>query len=237
MLSRLSLFLGFVFCLSPAVIAAAAERPVVVELFTSEGCSSCPPADTYLTELSQGRPDVLPLAFHVTYWDSLGWKDPFSLAAATDRQVGYAARFGGRPYTPEAVIDGAIGVVGSDRDGMGAALRNSKNEGRTAASVSVRRRQGGQLSIEVGPGNGSGRVLLIGFDHEHRTAVARGENSGRTLIESNVVRSIRPVGEWSGAPLQISEPFPAAQDIAILLEAPDGRIIGASRLAAITSRL
>jgi hypothetical protein len=236
MLWRLSLFLGFVFCLLPAAVtAAAAERPVVVELFTSEGCSSCPPADNYLTELSQGRPDVLPLAFHITYWDSLGWKDPFSLAAATDRQVRYAARLGGRPYTPEAVIDGAIGVVGSDHSEVGAAIRKSKSEGRTAASISARR-QGGQLSIEVGPGNGSGRVLLIGFDHEHRTAVARGENSGRTLIESNVVRSIRPVGEWSGAPLQISEPFPAAQDVAILLEAPDGRIIGASRLAAITSK-
>ena len=82
-MSRLLVSLGFVALLSPAV---AAERPVVVELFTSQGCSSCPPADAYLIELSKGRRDVLPLAFHVTYWDQLGWKDPFSLPSATERR-------------------------------------------------------------------------------------------------------------------------------------------------------
>jgi hypothetical protein len=230
MLSRLSLFAGFVLSLLPAATAAAAERPTVVELFTSEGCSSCPPADAYLTELSRGRPDVLPLAFHVTYWDSFGWKDPFSLDAATERQLRYAARFSDRPFTPEAVVDGAIGTVGSRRGEVESAIQKSKSDGRTAASISVRR-QNGQLSIEIGPGSGTGRILLIGFDHEHRTDVQRGENGGRTLIESNVVRSIRTAAQWSGKPLQISEPFPdGAQDVAILLEAPDGGIIGASRL-------
>jgi hypothetical protein len=95
---------------------AAQPRPVVVELFTSQGCSSCPPADRFLSELSDTRSDVLPLAFHVTYWNQLGWKDPFSLDAATERQAQYGRRFGDGSYTPEMVIDGKTGVVGSDRE-------------------------------------------------------------------------------------------------------------------------
>jgi hypothetical protein len=96
--------------------AAAADRPVVVELFTSQGCSSCPPANAFLNELSKQRSDVLALAFHVTYWDYLGWKDPFSLQTATDRQARYGQRFGDGSYTPEIVVDGGTGLVGSYRN-------------------------------------------------------------------------------------------------------------------------
>ena len=227
MLPRL-LPLGLALALLPVPAAFAAGRPVVVELFTSEGCSSCPPADAYLTDLSRSRADVLPLAFHVTYWNSLGWRDPYSLEAATQRQGRYGERFGDGSYTPEIVVDGAQGLVGSRRGEAGAAIQRAKGNA-TAASIAVSR-GGGQVSIDVGAGHGSGRVLLIGFDPQHTTAVGRGENSGRTLLESNIVRSIRSVGEWSGAPLQISEPVPAGQDIAVLLEAPDGRIVGATRL-------
>ncbi len=109
------LFLSALAALFPQ-FATAAERPVVVELFTSQGCSSCPPANAYLNELSKGPSDVLALAFHVTYWDYLGWKDPFSLKVATDRQERYGRRFGDGSYTPEIVVDGSIGLVGSYRD-------------------------------------------------------------------------------------------------------------------------
>ena len=88
------------------------------------------------------------------------------------------------------------------------------------------------MSIEVGTGSGNGRILLIGFDHEHTTAIPRGENGGRTLTEANVVRSIRSVGQWSGAALRLNERFPEGQDVAVVLEAADGRIIGAGRLGA-----
>jgi hypothetical protein len=226
--SRFALSLGLITGLSPAA-SLAAERPVVVELFTSQGCSSCPPANAYLNELSKQRRDVLALAFHVTYWDRLGWKDPFSLQAATQRQDVYGRRFGDGSYTPEIVVDGAAGMVGSARGDVGSAIENAKRNGRTAAAVSVTR-SGEQVSIQVGAGSGSGRILLIGFDHEHTTPIGRGENSGHTLTEANVVRSIRSVGQWSGTPLRISEPFPEGQDVAVVLEAPDGRIIGASRL-------
>jgi hypothetical protein len=229
MLSRLLLSIGLAAGLLPAA-AFTAERPIVVELFTSQGCSSCPPANAYLNELSKSRADLLPLAFHVTYWDHLGWKDPFSLEAATARQDRYGRRFGDGAYTPEIVVDGAFGTVGSHRSDVGAAIEKARQQNRTAADVSVTRSSNG-VSITVGSGAGSGKVLLIGFDHEHVTAIGRGENSGRTLPESNVVRSIRSVGQWSGAPLKIDEAFPAGQDAAVVLEAPDGQIIGASRLA------
>ena len=228
MLSRFAMSVGLIAGLSP-VAAIAAERPVVVELFTSQGCSSCPPANAYLNELSRDRRDVLALAFHVTYWDRLGWKDPFSLPAATQRQDQYGHRFGDGSYTPEMVVDGAAGMVGSDRGDVGSAIENAKRNSRTAAAVSVIK-NGEQVSIQVGSGSGDAKVLLIGFDHEHTTPIGRGENSGRTLTEANVVRSIRPVGQWSGTSLRISEPFPEGQDVAVVLEAPDGQIIGASRL-------
>ncbi len=229
MLSRFVMSLGLIAGLSP-VAAIAAERPVVVELFTSQGCSSCPPANAYLNELSRDRRDVLPLAFHVTYWDRLGWKDPFSLPAATQRQDRYGHRFGDGSYTPEMVVDGAASMVGSDRGDVGSAIENAKRRNQTAAAVRVTR-NGEQVSIQVDSGSGAAKVLLIGFDHEHTTAIGRGENSGRTLTEANVVRSIRSVGQWSGTPLRLSEPFPEGQDVAVVLEAPDGQIIGASRLA------
>ena len=230
MFSRLVLSLGLLAGVSPAVTHAT-ERPVVVELFTSQGCSSCPPANAYLNELSKGRPDVLALAFHVTYWDRLGWKDPFSLETATDRQSVYGRRFGDGSYTPEIVVDGAVSAVGSDRSEVGSAIEAAKRQGQTAAAVVVTK-NGEQVAIEVGAGSGQGRVLLIGFDHEHVTPIHRGENSGRTLTEANVVRSIRTVGQWSGAALRVNERFPEGQDVAVVIEAPDGRIIGASRLGA-----
>src|ERR1700722_9292071 len=121
MFSRFVMSLGLIASLSP-VASLAAERPVVVELFTSQGCSSCPPANAYLNELSKGRRDVLALAFHVTYWDRLGWKDPFSMEAATDRQDRYGHRFGDGSYTPEIVIDGMVGLVGSHRGEVNAAI-------------------------------------------------------------------------------------------------------------------
>ncbi|MGY4173480.1 DUF1223 domain-containing protein [Bradyrhizobium sp. USDA 4529] len=210
-------------------MASAAERPVVVELFTSQGCSSCPPANAFLNEMTKGRSDVLPLAFHVTYWDRLGWKDPFSLEAATSRQDRYGRRFGDGSYTPEMVVDGGVGLVGSRRNEVNAAIDQAKREQTTVADVRIRR-DGGNVVIQVGSGSGFGRILLIGFDHEHITKIGRGENGGRTLAEANVVRSIRPVADWSGKPMQINERFPEGEDVAAVIESSDGHIVGAARL-------
>src|SRR5882724_2208411 len=151
---RFLIRLAFAIGLAP-VATNAAERPVVVELFTSQGCSSCPPANAYLNEMVRGRRDVLALGFHVTYWDRLGWKDPFSLAAATERQARYGQRFGDGSYTPEIVVDGATSHVGSHRDDVGSAIELAKQDSRTAAAVSVTK-DGDQLAVEIGSGAGRG---------------------------------------------------------------------------------
>ena len=226
---RIPVFFGLVLGLWPA-LASAGERPVIVELFTSQGCSSCPPANAFLNQMSKERADVLPLAFHVTYWDRLGWKDPFSLEAATIRQDHYGHRFGDGSYTPEMVVDGQVGLVGSDRDKVNAAIERAKHGQHPGADVRVGK-VGENVAIKIGAGNGKGKVLLIGFDHEHTTKIGRGENGGRTLAESNVVRSIRTVGEWSGKPLEINQQFPEGQDVAVVVESSDGGIIGAARLS------
>jgi hypothetical protein len=229
MAARIPALFGIALSFLPT-IALAGERPIVVELFTSQGCSSCPPANAFLNEMSKGRADVLPLAFHVTYWDRLGWKDPFSFEAATTRQARYGHRFGDGSYTPEIVVDGSVGLVGSYRDEVNAAIERAKRDRHTAIDVNLGR-VGENVAIRIGSGTGSGKVLLIGFDHEHITKIGRGENGGRTLPESNVVRSIRQVGEWSGKPLQIDERLPEGQDVAVIIESSDGRIIGAARLS------
>ena len=206
----------------------AAERPVVVELFTSQGCSSCPPADLFLTELARNRPDVLALAFHVTYWNELGWTDPFSLEAATQRQSRYAERFGDGAYTPEIVVDGRRDVVGSSRSQVNAAIEAAEHANTTLATISVRSTTDG-LSIDVGAGTGNAELLLIGLDSTHQTNVSRGENGGRKLTESNVVRSITPIGKWHGNPISTVVHVPEGEDVAAILQTADGAIVGAAR--------
>lgn len=217
------------FALLAAVPLAASARPVVVELFTSEGCSSCPPADAYLSDLSRSREDLLPLAFHVTYWDGLGWKDPYSLEAATQRQADYSSHFGGGSYTPEMVVDGRKSFVGWDRAAGGKAILAAQASHASTVSVNGTR-AGNTLSIVLGAGSGHGQVLLVGYDREHVTAVGRGENSGRALKESNIVRSIESIGEWNGASMTLNHRVPSGELAAVLVQAPDGSIVGATRV-------
>lgn len=210
-----------------AMPARAGDSPVVVELFTSQGCSSCPPADAFLTDLALQRPDVLPLAFHVTYWNYLGWRDPYSLDAATTRQRDYARSLGeDGVYTPQMVVDGATGFVGSNReDGLSAIGKAQPKP--IPVSIGL---DGNQLAITVGAGSGQGRILLVGFDPSHRTQVGQGENSGQTLVESNIVRSFTPIGTWTGNALALRQPLPAGETFAALLQLRNGRIIGVARL-------
>jgi hypothetical protein len=208
----------------------AQPSPVVVELFTSEGCSSCPPADAFLTDLARERRDVLALAFHVTYWDYLGWKDPFSLQAATARQQAYAGRLAdNQVYTPQMVVDGTRAFVGSDRaEGLAQITRAARNRG---ADVAVHlTRDAAALVVSVGQAAGPAQVLLVGFDPEHQTPIGRGENGGRRLLESNIVRSLTVAGRWTGAATEFRSALPAGENFAVLLQADDGRILAAARL-------
>lgn len=208
--------------------AAAEQRPVVVELFTAQGCASCPPADAIINELARSRKDLLPLAFHVDYWDRLGWKDPFSSPDATERQRAYTLRSTDPTlFTPEMIIDGAQAVVGSDPDSIEKAIDTALDDVITLAAVSVKATTS-EVVVTVGPGAGRADIVLIGYDRSHVTPVGRGENSGRTLTESNIVRSVQSIGEWTGAALTIHQKTPAGQAMAVLLAAPDGRIVGAA---------
>ena len=216
-----------ILALAIASQADALERPVVVELFTWQGCNSCPPADRVLGELAQ-RPDVLALSFHVTYWDRLGWPDTFGLAAATDRQYAYARMIDReRVYTPQMVIDGRVELVGSRRSAVMAIIRLLKE--RPLAGPDLRLSEG---ELAVGPGVGRGMIWLATFDRRHDVQITRGENAGRTLAYHNVVRKLRPLARWRGEAARLSLDLDDRDDgagMAILLQAEDGEILNALR--------
>jgi len=213
---------------SLAVPASAETRPVVVELFTSQGCSSCPPADALLGELA-GRKDVLALGFHVDYWDKLGWKDPLSTQGATMRQHGYAAKFGrNEVYTPQMVIDGKRQAVGSNRAAVLQAIAEAQPVSAAPIAFAVDGR-----SVSVGAGTGRGKVLLVRYLLKRTTEVERGENTGRKAVDVNGVESIQNVGEWTGQRRELPiDPVDAEHGLAILVQGDDGQILGAAALPA-----
>jgi hypothetical protein len=212
-----------------AAAAGAEPRPVVLELFTSEGCSSCPPAEVIVNELAQ-RPNVLPLSFHVDYWDELGWRDHYSLAAATERQRVYARTLRrASVYTPQAVIDGSRDIVGSQRTAVMDAVSGRRDGVATSVSVG-----GGTIQIHVGSGSDSATadVLLVGYLREATTSIGRGENIGRTLKESNIVLWLHDLGRWNGKPrefeMNLSRLPEKVTDIAVLVQSTgQGAILGA----------
>jgi len=211
--------------------AIAQTRPVIVELFTSQGCSSCPPADALLNELA-GRADVLALGFHVDYWDRLGWKDPLSTPGATARQHDYAAQFGrNEVYTPQMVIDGKQQAVGSNRGAVLEAIAGSKAKSAEAAStVPVAFATDGR-SVSIGAGSGRGKVLVVRYLLKRTTEVQHGENAGKTAVDANGVEAIANPAEWAGQRLDLPmEPVDAGHGIAVLVQGEDGRILGAAAL-------
>jgi len=212
--------------------ALAAERPVLVELFTSQGCSSCPPADALLGELAR-RDDVLPLAFHVDYWDRLGWKDPYSSAEATRRQRLYARQLDSATvYTPQMIVDGRTDVVGSDRAGVLQAIAAARAAA-LAVPVELADQEDG-MRVRVAAGGAETRhatLWLVGFDRHHVTQVGTGENGGRSLAEWNIVRGLEPLGDWQGAAYETTVPaakLAGYERVAVLLQESGGRILGAA---------
>lgn len=216
--------------LLPILPSAAVARPVVIELFTSEACSSCPPADLLLGRLKTQQKDLLALDLHVTYWNGSGWTDPYSLRAATDRQEWYTdLKHSNELYTPEAVVDGETDLVGSDRAAILEAIRRAR-PGAERAAVPLRiTLDGGTVRVAVGRGSGPARLWIFGFDDTHTTHIGGGENGGATLTEVNVVRSITPVGRWRGEAQHFTLARPKGAHLALVLQRDDGSIIGAAR--------
>jgi hypothetical protein len=201
-------------------------RPIVVELFTSQGCSSCPPADAFLGELAK-RADVVALGFHITYWDGAQWRDPLSLQAATNRQHAYDQRLtGGQVYTPQMVIDGTQDAVGSDRAEVLAAL--AKAHPVAIAPIAF---AGDRKSVTIGTGNApeNALVLLVRYALSRSTQVKGGENAGRAATDINGVTALATLGRWDGKAVVFPiEPPSDNEGIAVLVQAPDGRIYGAT---------
>jgi hypothetical protein len=210
----------FALLTSSHLVAAAGgnQRPAVVELFTSQGCSSCPPAEALLGELSKRR-DVIALAFHVDYWDGLGWRDPFSSPIATKRQRDYGTALRLPSVgTPHMIIDGRRSVLGANRSAVLQALR----EPRSAALAVNASLADEHLTVHAPPRptGDACDVYVLSYRSKAVTAVPRGENAGRTLTEVNIVRSIRHLGtlgenagEWK-VPLRS---FPSDADRALVM--------------------
>ncbi len=215
----------FALALALILIGPAAQaRPVMVEMFTSLACSSCPPADALLRQLAK-NPDILPLSFNVTYWNSLGWTDPYGLQATNARQAWYAGVLNtGDVYTPEAVVDGRSAMVGSDKTKIVSAIAAAK--AKPAGDTSITISDGPRLKLAIGGGPGRGEIWLFGFDASHTTAVGGGENGGVTITETNLVRSVTNLGAWNGEEARVSMQKPAGEHMAVVLQAPSGAILG-----------
>ncbi len=229
MTRRFAAILGAAAVLAPPALAADAAHPAVVELFQSQGCSSCPPANARVMALN-ARPDVLTLSFQVTYWDQLGWKDTFASPRYTARQWDYArALRHDNVFTPQVVINGRTDVVGIQpgeiEQAMGRADRGAGGPRLTLAA--------GRLDVSGDRAGRAADVWLVRYDPRIvQVPIRRGENGGRTLPHQNVVRSLTRLGEWVGGArsYDLPPPDPGGLKSAILLQAgPGGPILAAAR--------
>lgn len=177
--------------------ASEGRQPVLVELFTSEGCSSCPPADRQLIFLEKQQPvtqaEVITLAFHVDYWNRLGWKDEYSTAEYSDRQRGYASKFDSdQVYTPQMVVDGDAEFVGSNGDKASKAITNAAKilKGKIDASIA---NDNLKVAISALPKHGKASVFLAIAEDGIVTDVKRGENAGNKLPHFSIVRELKEI--------------------------------------------
>jgi hypothetical protein len=206
-------------------LAADARHPAVVELFTSQGCSSCPPADANVQAIAE-RPEILALAFSVTYWDQLGWKDTFGKPAYTARQWDYARALGHTEvFTPQVVVNGRKDGIGNDAGALAALIR-AADRGAGGPDIQI-----APTVAKIGAGPAPARpadIWLARYDPRIvQVPIRRGENGGKTLPHKNVVRQWLRLGAWTGKPETLrlpASPDPALRT-AILLQAPKGGAI------------
>lgn len=213
-------------------VSAHADRPVVIELFTSQGCSSCPPADALLGDLA-GRDDVIALAFHVDYWDYIGWKDQFADPIFTKRQRAYGRAFEASTiYTPQMVFNGMDDVVGSRQSQVLSALKQHQNRPELVDLSAAF--QGNNINIMLSNAQASGRydVILVEYQPSAMTTIKRGENAGRTLRYHNIVRHIERLGRWNGRDGKTLRAKRSTDGPAVILiqEQNNGEIIAATHV-------
>ncbi|MFD0981367.1 DUF1223 domain-containing protein [Tropicimonas aquimaris] len=213
--------------------ARADENRVVIELFTSQGCSSCPPADELLERLAE-RDDVLPLALHVDYWDYIGWADSFARPEHTRRQKAYAKIAGSRSiYTPQMIIGGVEQIVGTrPMEVADAVMRHVQQE--PAIDLDVERDGDTVRIMSDTPVTAKGPLLvqLVRYMPHQVVEIGRGENAGRTLTYTNIVTEWSILAEWTGSePLDLSAEVPGPDAVAVIVQkAGNGRILAAADL-------
>jgi hypothetical protein len=206
-----------------------AEPPTIIELYTSLGCNSCPPADALLAELAQ-REDVVALSLHVDYWDYLGWADPFAAPEHARRQKKLAKLRGERMvYTPQMVIDGRVAVVGSDHAGVAAAVALAQGHAH-AAEVSFAA-EGEEVVARIdAPEPVEVELTYMIYDHPREVTVRGGENEGLSISYVNVVRGMMPLGAWSGRQGEWRLPLPSdAKGAVLILQDRSGAVVGVAR--------
>jgi hypothetical protein len=212
----------------PARRAQAAEPAAVIELFTSQGCSSCPPADRLMTGWARD-PSLVAISMPVDYWDYLGWRDTLAQHDFTLRQQAYAHLRGDRDvYTPQVVVNGATHLVGSNRGAIEAAIRAHKDG--LPVRVGIANSPGGFIVSAQG-GSGEAEIFLVPIKRAARVAIERGENSGSTMTYANVARGLRNIGSFDGRPLTLTiaqkDAFASGADcFAILVQRVDGGLPG-----------
>lgn len=219
----------------PALVAAASGEPVLLELFTSQGCSSCPPADALAEKLAT-NPHLVVIARPVTYWDRLGWKDTLARESNTALQQDYARRgLEGRNgvYTPQLVVNGAYGFVGSHASEVAPSVK--KYGGKSGAAIRVAPQAGGGYVVNLsGTGQAIAELMLVAVTRKVEVSIGRGENGGRRITYANVLRSERKVGEWPGGKANIALAasqlkVPGVDRYALVLRQPGGGKVLAAR--------
>jgi hypothetical protein len=220
---------------------AEARQPVLVELFTSEGCSSCPPADALLARLDRTQfvpgAQAIVLSEHVTYWDQLGWRDRFSQEAITERQRAYAARFGlNDVYTPQVVVDGAAELVGGDERGLTAAVERAAHVSKAELAIQDAHWSGDRVEFVVtGQPDAKTELMAALAEDSAQTAVARGENAGHTLTHVAVVTVLQEMGKGStdGKTLMLMAPHDSAGKamrlVVFLVDRHNGHVLGVAQ--------
>ena len=196
---------------SPTIAGEPAKRPTVIELFTSQSCYSCPPAEAYLGELA-AKDNIIALEFHVDYWNDLvhggdgRWRDVHSSAAYTERQRAYAARLPrGQVYTPQMVIDGQSFAVGSRRQNVSERMGQAQNGAHRRLAVAVSHGKAARYNISVaGRHNGPATVWLVRFTKAVTTRIRAGENRGKTLTNHNIVTEVKRIAQWRGQALSVA---------------------------------
>jgi hypothetical protein len=198
--------------------ATVADVPIVVELFTSQGCSSCPPADALVESLAK-EPGIVAISRPVTYWDRLGWKDTLAREENTDLQRAYAAKGGAGAgvYTPQIMVQGRYGTVGSNQTEIRAFVRKAQQSAQAAVAVN-----GSVIAIS---GKGAGGVTLVALQSSVPVRIGRGENSSRTIRYTNVVKAERRIGRWAGGTQTFTLPAGAlnvagADRYAVIVQVP-----------------